>query len=448
MSLNIILKFAITDPSDPTKNTIEEHIKILNEKGAVWWGKFGRGMADLKYKTLKSQIDSSILSYAFLYQGLVPRYKAKMVDIYKEAGGASVEAPCPETELAPSYYRDKPQTVWFKFDELVALEDNFDINKDYERENGENVSLAGQSALLFIKSKMPDCQFWWVNQSKTYATEKEGSFIWAPQKDQSGSIPFHWENVNKTKKGDIIFHYTNGMLRSASIVQKDGYECDRPEGISDRDWAKEGWRADVIYKELANPISIEKIGAQLATLEKEYSPVNRTGGVNQGYLYRLHEEAVRIITSHININTLSSEIKAQIKKILEGETMSEMLDHIYSWITDQGFVLSKEDLVNFYCCIRTKPFVILAGISGTGKTKFARLFAKAVGASAENRRFQIIPVRPDWNDNSELLGFFDLNGHYQPGVLIPLLVKAHADPGRPYFLCLDEMNLARVEHYF
>ena len=60
----------------------------------------------------------------------------------------------------------------------------------------------------------------------------------------------------------------------------------------------------------------------------------------------------------------------------------------------------------------------------------------------------MIPVRPDWNDSSELLGYFDLNGDFIPGQLIPPLLMAHGDPGKPFFVCLDEMNLARVEHYF
>ena len=59
------------------------------------------------------------------------------------------------------------------------------------------------------------------------------------------------------------------------------------------------------------------------------------------------------------------------------------------------------------------------------------------------------PVRPDWNDVRDLLGFENLlAGTFRPGALLRALREAQADPGRPYFVCLDEMNLARVEHYF
>ncbi|USB33937.1 hypothetical protein [Paenibacillus sp. YPG26] len=62
----------------------------------------------------------------------------------------------------------------------------------------------------------------------------------------------------------------------------------------------------------------------------------------------------------------------------------------------------------------------------------------------------MIPVRPDWSDPSDLLGYKDLSGAYRPGRLSEVLVEA-SDPAnqhKPYFICLDEMNLARVEYYF
>jgi len=154
MHLHVLLRFS--DPTNPAKNTIEEHMKVLDEKGTVWWGKFGRGMADSKYEPLTSQIKESIPTYAFLYQGLIPRYKAKMIDIFKKLGGANFKTLCPEPELVPSYYRNDALTIWFKFDELLKLEETYDINKDYEREGGKRISLAGQTTLLFMNSKMPD----------------------------------------------------------------------------------------------------------------------------------------------------------------------------------------------------------------------------------------------------------------------------------------------------
>jgi len=126
----------------------------------------------------------------------------------------------------------------------------------------------------------------------------------------------------------------------------------------------------------------------------------------------------------------------------------QALIEIENYIRSRGFNFGTKTLRAFFASLRAKPFVILAGNSGTGKSRLARLFAEAIGANADNGRFQMIPVRPDWNDGSDLLGYFDLNGDYRPGQLIATLLRANANLDKPFFVCLDEMNLARVEHYF
>jgi MoxR-like ATPase len=131
-------------------------------------------------------------------------------------------------------------------------------------------------------------------------------------------------------------------------------------------------------------------------------------------------------------------------------SIPEHIQAIQAYIRHKGFHYPDHLIENFYLCLKTKPFVILAGVSGTGKTKLIKLFAEALGATSRNRQFTLIPVRPDWSDPSDLLGYKDLSGTFRPGKLTEVLVEA-ADPtnrNKPYFICLDEMNLARVEHYF
>ncbi len=127
-------------------------------------------------------------------------------------------------------------------------------------------------------------------------------------------------------------------------------------------------------------------------------------------------------------------------------TVSKILYHTNSFITSKGFHYTKEEIANFYLSLKTKPFVILAGISGTGKTQLPRKFAEALGMSKD----QVIqvPVRPDWTDGSDLLGYTGLDEEFKPKELSLAIIKANSNPGKPYFFILDEMNLARVEHYF
>ena len=111
----------------------------------------------------------------------------------------------------------------------------------------------------------------------------------------------------------------------------------------------------------------------------------------------------------------------------------------------------------YLTALRTKPFMLLAGISGTGKSRIVREMAKACWASHEEdygkncpRNFCMVQVKPNWHDSSDLIGYVSrINGEkYVVGPFLRFIAKAIQDPKRPYFLCLDEMNLAPVDQYF
>lgn len=127
----------------------------------------------------------------------------------------------------------------------------------------------------------------------------------------------------------------------------------------------------------------------------------------------------------------------------------DVMNHINNYIKNQGYIYTKEQLSNLYLSLKTKPFVILAGISGTGKSKIVRLFANALGATTENNQFNLISVRPDWNDGCDLIGYKNLNDEFIEGQLTKTIIEASKpeNKDKPYFICLDEMNLARVEYY-
>lgn len=129
-------------------------------------------------------------------------------------------------------------------------------------------------------------------------------------------------------------------------------------------------------------------------------------------------------------------------------TYKELVNHIDSYIKSKGFYYTKVEIINLFLSLKTKPFVILSGISGTGKTKIVQWLAESVGANEDNGQFTLIPIRPDWNDGSDLLGYVDIKGDFKEGPLTKVVKRAEQNPKLPYFVLLDEMNLARVEHYF
>lgn len=140
-------------------------------------------------------------------------------------------------------------------------------------------------------------------------------------------------------------------------------------------------------------------------------------------------------------------------------------DAIRDAIQDSGLLYSEKDLYAYHLkmtALADKHFVILSGISGTGKSELARAYANAVyGADAKLTGvpyFLRLEVEADWQSTRPLLGYFNhLTGNYERKPFLDLLIKAdeHAryakqtgTAPKPFFVCLDEMNIARVEYYF
>lgn len=126
--------------------------------------------------------------------------------------------------------------------------------------------------------------------------------------------------------------------------------------------------------------------------------------------------------------------------------------------------------INYLTALRTKPFMLLAGISGTGKSRIVRKLAqgtvteelqRANGYTGEDfvndrwtlhspANFELIQVKPNWHNSMDVIGYLSNipSPHYVFTPFIEFIVKAWQHPEVPFFLCLDEMNLAPVEEYF
>ncbi|MBQ9236314.1 MAG: hypothetical protein IJ183_00145 [Prevotella sp.] len=111
----------------------------------------------------------------------------------------------------------------------------------------------------------------------------------------------------------------------------------------------------------------------------------------------------------------------------------------------------------YLSALRTKPFLLLAGISGTGKSQKVQELAFMTCPDGELRNeggttpgnYCLVEVKPNWHDSTELLGYYSaLSGKYELTDFIRFIYKAIQNKDVPFFLCLDEMNLAPVEQYF
>lgn len=112
----------------------------------------------------------------------------------------------------------------------------------------------------------------------------------------------------------------------------------------------------------------------------------------------------------------------------------------------------------YITAIKSKPFLLLAGISGTGKSRIVRELARACWEEGTDeykaqkpKNFQMVQVKPNWHDSSDLIGYVSRvsgKAEFVAGEFLKFIAKAWENTETPYFLCLDEMNLAPVEQYF
>lgn len=127
-----------------------------------------------------------------------------------------------------------------------------------------------------------------------------------------------------------------------------------------------------------------------------------------------------------------------------GGNLERLASYVQAYLWRQGVLYTRAQLLDFMTLLRTHDLIVLAGDSGSGKTSLVKSFAQAVGG-----RCTIVPVKPNWTGSDDLLGYYNpIERRYHPSQFLLALLEAAREPQVPHFICLDEMNLARVEYYF
>ena len=156
----------------------------------------------------------------------------------------------------------------------------------------------------------------------------------------------------------------------------------------------------------------------------------------------------------VSLETLAHEVlNEEIKDEgdSEEETKNLDLEYIYGKINESGLIYDHFLVYRYVFSLLTKPFVILSGLAGSGKTQLALALANCLIEDAD-KQICFVPVGADWTNREPLLGYpsaLDNNAYIMPesGVL-QIILEAEKNPDKPYFLILDEMNLSYVERYF
>lgn len=163
-------------------------------------------------------------------------------------------------------------------------------------------------------------KFWWVNQGHTYSAEREGGFIWAPKEGSNGKSQYHWENVAKVKEGDIVFNYDSGDIKAVSLATEAGQSHVKPGALEGSNgWNQEGWLARLEYHDLESPIPRDEVSDGIRKLKAKYGPVNKSGRINQGYLFPIDESATRIIAEKLDLKSLPDAIAEPLQELLRNQ---------------------------------------------------------------------------------------------------------------------------------
>ena len=169
------------------------------------------------------------------------------------------------------------------------------------------------------------------------------------------------------------------------------------------------------------------------------------------------EKQINVVNKMIEREIVTLVKKASVEPLAISEIKQSILtmvnfnyNHFIEDSIKANYKIENILVLRFISSLLTKPFVILTGLAGSGKTKLAQAFALWI--CENNTQYAIVPVGADWTNREPLLGFpnaLQAESYVKPeNKALQLIIDALNNPSKPYFLILDEMNLSHVERYF
>ncbi|HET8626604.1 MAG TPA: hypothetical protein VFL91_04265 [Thermomicrobiales bacterium] len=138
---------------------------------------------------------------------------------------------------------------------------------------------------------------WWANQGGLYAAARDAGAILTPQRDSLGNVPGHWRMLSEVCAGDVIVACTDRAVRALAYVTSNPTEVDEPwDGAPWLGyWKPPGWRVDVTYHELRQPIPLERVAARIRALDISHGPLTTDQTAQSAYLRRFSHAGLRIL---------------------------------------------------------------------------------------------------------------------------------------------------------
>ena len=298
-------------------------------------------------------------------------------------------------------------------------------------------------------------------KDRTEGERALGKALWSPKTGSDGRNTY--KNMPLVKAGDLVLHLVdNSIISGLSIVSKEAQDA---LGIADTPWAGPAYLIKLKnYVPLEIPVersallnSINKAALNTIAKDSEVFYNNDLTLRQGGYLSPCPIRLLSIINDCYKANTKKNlpfidELGIKLENNLS--PMNFEIKELYKSLHQINLKIDEKLSTRFICSLLTKQFIILTGLSGSGKTKLAQVFAMWICEknNQNNKQYCIVPVGADWTNREPLLGFPNalIEKDYKKdeyGVL-QLIIDANANSDKPYFLILDEMNLSHVERYF
>ena len=317
-------------------------------------------------------------------------------------------------------YIKKNFTNWVKVD-YSEFNDQIDFRKDWSelyKINDEEIILISYTNISITGTERPKPQL------RVFLDEYKKPFYFAKKHQLRYYLFSIFTKEDKMAKGLNNFNPKEYIISIETNLDKEGsrrdlrsiydYANDNIKGRKFLKCSRSNYKADI------NQASFIYIGSQDHP-EKD-----------------IFENFVNMFDSRPYLNSINEEAN--------GAPQTEILGNIESQYRP------------YITAIKSKPFLLLAGISGTGKSRIVRELARACWDEGSDeykaqkpKNFQMIQVKPNWHDSSDLIGYVSRvsgKAEFVAGDFLKFIAKAWEDTETPYFLCLDEMNLAPVEQYF
>ena len=345
--------------------------------------------------------------------------------------------------------------------EKLGFQDNFYDDKDTRRETLEEYL---RNKLFIFKINSTDKRNLFAYDIKTHIKNSDFSV-----NDTFEEVPILSDERNNSKKitdkllaGETILSHTVSMISgikdsissfmisedsASSLVLYEDVTAVSTDGLESIQYQKPNKK---------NPITVRKINRN-SKMDNYYYDNGDSDDTRHNIMFiptrylREEENQLENFASFTTLLVGEENDIADTNKTQDTDLL--FLDQFNSVIRSSKYhlLLDEDDIVKFHTSIKSNLLTILAGLSGTGKSRIIRAYAEALGIDEVSDQFKFISVKPSWQDDADLLGFADtMNNNYRPSDsgLVDTLLKAEKDSNQIYLIVLDEMNLSRIEYYF